>query len=89
MLFTTLDRRIHLASAARLITEGRACIPGRRVYHQCSMEMQPHAQAHQRYRFSGFTLVAQSRCRTGLKRPATDDGNKRCRAETRKIAAIP
>jgi hypothetical protein len=40
-LFTTLDRRIDLASAARLITECRACIPGRRVYHQCSMEMQP------------------------------------------------
>jgi hypothetical protein len=41
MLFTTLDRRIHLARAARLITECRACIPGRRVYHQCSMDMQP------------------------------------------------
>ena len=41
MLFTTLDRRIDLASAARLITECRVCIPGRRVYHQCSMEMQP------------------------------------------------
>ena len=38
MLFTALDRHIHLASAARLITECRACIPGRRVYHQCSME---------------------------------------------------
>ena len=31
MLFSGLDCRRHLARAARLITERRACIPGRRV----------------------------------------------------------
>jgi hypothetical protein len=30
-LFSLLDCRKHLTSAARLITERRACIPGRRV----------------------------------------------------------
>ena len=46
-----------------------------------------HAQAHQRYRFSGFALAAQSRCRNGLKRPrrmtATSAVN-----ESRRLAAI-
>jgi hypothetical protein len=31
-LFSLLDCRKHLASAARLATERRACIPGRRVF---------------------------------------------------------
>jgi hypothetical protein len=30
-LFSVLDCRTHVVSAARLITECRACIPGRRV----------------------------------------------------------
>ena len=40
-LFSPLDCRTHLASAARPRVERRACIPGRRVFDQCSMEMQP------------------------------------------------
>jgi hypothetical protein len=40
-LFSGLDRRKHLASAARFATECRACTPGRRVLDPCSMDVQP------------------------------------------------
>ena len=62
MLFTTLDRRIDLASAARLITEAGACIPGRRVYRQCSMDVQP-CQSHRDRRFACFGNSAVSETR--------------------------
>ena len=41
VLFPGVNCRKHLASAARLITECRACTPGCRVIDPCSMDVQP------------------------------------------------
>ena len=46
-----------------------------------------HAQANPRYRFNGFALAAQSRCRTGLKPPQRTTATSAV-SETRKLAAI-
>jgi hypothetical protein len=41
VLFPGVNCRKHVTSAARLITEPRACTPGRRVIDPCSMDVQP------------------------------------------------
>ena len=60
-LFSAFDCRTHLASAARLITERRACIPGRRVssvQHGNAAMPEPPA--------TGDLASALAACRTAL-----------------------